>query len=55
MAQKIFLSYRRDDSSGYTELLHHRLSKHYGELAVFRDVHAIHTAERFQDAIRDTG
>ena len=49
--RKIFLSYRRDDSSGHTELLFSRLASHYGQGAVFRDVHAIHPMDRFREVI----
>ena len=52
MAKKIFLSYRRDDSSGYTELLFSKLAGHYGQPAVFRDIHAIHPADRFREVIQ---
>jgi hypothetical protein len=48
---KIFLSYRRDDSSGYTELLYTRLSKHFGPKVVFRDVHVIRPMEPYQKVI----
>jgi TIR domain len=48
---RIFLSYRRDDSSGHTELLYSRLAGYYGRAAVFRDVHAIQPMDRFREAI----
>jgi hypothetical protein len=48
---RIFLSYRRDDSSGHTELLYSRLAGYYGRSAVFRDVHAVQPMERFREAI----
>lgn len=48
---KIFLSYRRDDSSGYTELLFNRLARHYGAERVFRDVHAIRPMDPFRAVI----
>ncbi|HTX48469.1 MAG TPA: TIR domain-containing protein [Caulobacteraceae bacterium] len=48
---RIFLSYRREDSGGYTEMLFDRLAGHYGRPAVFRDVHGIAPTERYQDVI----
>ena len=50
--KKIFLSYRRDDSSGYTELLFSRLAAYFGRSAVFRDVHSIHPSDRFREVIQ---
>ena len=38
---KIFLSYRRDDSSGYAGRLYDRLRTHFGSEQVFMDVDAI--------------
>jgi len=59
MRKKVFLSYRRDDSSGYTQRLHDELSRHYGPTAVFIDVHKIRPLDRFKDvidhAIKETG
>jgi hypothetical protein len=52
MTKKIFLSYRRDDSSGYTGLLYSRLTGHYGPSAVFRDIHSIHPLDRFREVIQ---
>jgi TIR domain len=54
MANKIFLSYRRDDSSGYTGLLFNRLAIHYGKAAVFRDVHSIHPLDSFRVVIEQS-
>ena len=51
MANKIFLSYRRDDSSGYTALLHQRLTNHYGPATIFQDVHSIAPMDRFREVI----
>lgn len=50
-ATRIFLSYRRDDSAGYTELLFTRLASHYGAEAVFRDVHSVAPMGRFRESI----
>jgi hypothetical protein len=54
VANKIFLSYRRDDSSGYTALLHQRLTNHYGPAAVFQDVHSIAPMDRFREVIEQS-
>src|SRR5579862_9825632 len=48
---RIFLSYRRDDGSGYAELLFDKLAGRYGRAAVFRDVHKIRPSDDFQLAI----
>ncbi len=53
MAKKIFLSYRRDDSSGCAELLYSRLTGHYGPSTVFRDIHALHPLDRFHEVIQE--
>src|SRR5208282_80799 len=44
--------YRRDDSSGHTELLHSRLKEYFGEVAVFRDVHSIQPMDEFPAEIQ---
>jgi TIR domain len=49
---RIFLSYRRDDSSGHTELLYIRLAGYFGQAKVFRDVHDIQPMELFRDRIQ---
>jgi hypothetical protein len=46
---KIFLSYRRDDSSGYTELVFEGLAGYFGKPAIFRDVHVIQPMDRFRE------
>jgi hypothetical protein len=51
MRKKVFLSYRRDDSSGYTQRLHDELSRHYGPTAVFIDVDKIRPHDRLKDVI----
>ena len=38
MAQRIFISYRRDDSSGYAGRLQGDLSRRYSDEHVFRDI-----------------
>jgi hypothetical protein len=45
---KIFLSYRRDDSSGHTGHLYSRLADYYGPSSVFYDVKGIRPAEEFR-------
>jgi hypothetical protein len=52
--KKIFLSYRRDDSSGYTSLLYDWLTDHYGPTTVFCDVHSIEPMTRFREEIRQS-
>src|SRR5689334_11614357 len=59
MPKKIFVSYRRDDSSGYAQHLHNDLARYYGGDALFIDVQRIHPIDRFREiitaAIRQTG
>jgi hypothetical protein len=52
MAKKIFLSYRRTDSSGHTELLFDRLGGFYGAASIFRDTHEIRPLDRFREIIQ---
>jgi len=40
-AARIFISYRRDDSSGWVQGLHDRLAEHFGEQVVFMDLNDI--------------
>jgi TIR domain len=49
----VFLSYRRDDSGGYTELLFARLTARYGRDTIFRDVHVIVPGDQFREVIRE--
>jgi hypothetical protein len=49
----IFMSYRRDDTSGYGGRLYERLARHYGPDRVFRDVDAIRPGTDFVDAIHE--
>lgn len=49
----IFISYRRDDSSGYSGRIYDRLAQHFGEDAVFRDLDDIKPGDDFVRAIRD--
>lgn len=47
MSEKIFISYRRDDSPAYAGWLFDRLSSHFGRDNVFRDVDAIEPGRDF--------
>jgi hypothetical protein len=49
----IFISYRRDDSAGHSGRIHDRLSIHFGEDRVFRDVEDIGVGDDFVDVIHD--
>lgn len=51
---RIFLSYRRDDSRAFTGRICDRLTQHFGEEAVFRDVDSIPIGLDFRDKIRET-
>ncbi|NMG75427.1 ankyrin repeat domain-containing protein [Aromatoleum diolicum] len=48
----IFISYRRDDTSGHAGRVFDRLSRHFGADRVYRDVDSIGAGEDFADAIR---
>jgi hypothetical protein len=50
---EIFLSYRRDDSSGYSGRLYDRLRDHFGPNHVFRDVEALAPGVDFVAAIEE--
>lgn len=47
----IFISYRRDDSSGYAGRLFDRLSAHFGRANVFMDIEALEPGADFVDGI----
>ncbi|MEN8175825.1 MAG: TIR domain-containing protein [Pseudomonadota bacterium] len=47
----IFISYRREDSSGFSGRLFDRLSAHFGRSHVFMDIEALRGGEDFVDAI----
>jgi hypothetical protein len=47
----IFISYRREDSAGYTGRLYDRLATHFGADRVFMDVEGIEPGVDFVDAI----
>jgi hypothetical protein len=49
--QLIFISYRRQDTSGYAGWLHDRLAERFGKAQVFRDVASIELGLDFSEAI----
>jgi hypothetical protein len=49
--RKIFLSYRRDDTSGHVGRLRDRLTQRYGESAVFWDIEGVEPTRRYRDEI----
>lgn len=51
---RIFISYRRDDSSGYATSIYQSLAGRFGEDQVFMDVDGIVPGERFGDRIDET-
>ncbi len=48
---KIFLSYRREDSSGYAGRLYDHLREEFGSDSLFRDVNTLQPGDDFVDAI----
>ena len=50
---RIFLSYRRDDSSGYAGRLYDRLCQHFGRDNLFMDIDTISPGSDFVEAIKD--
>jgi tetratricopeptide (TPR) repeat protein len=48
---KIFISYRRDDSSGYVGHLREKLGQHFGDQEIFRDIDTIEPGQDFSEAI----
>lgn len=49
----IFISYRRDDSSGYAGRLFHDLARHFGPDRVFMDIDTLQPGVDFVDALND--
>jgi hypothetical protein len=49
----IFVSYRRDDSSGYATLLYDQLASRYGEQNVFMDVDSLEPGKDYGASIHD--
>jgi hypothetical protein len=52
MAHKIFISYRRDDSSGYAVGLYDRLTRHFRRDQIFMDISAIEPGADFVEDIK---
>jgi hypothetical protein len=52
--QRIFLSYRRDDSSGYAVHLYEDLAERFGAENVFMDIDSLAPGVDFVDAIQET-
>jgi peptidoglycan hydrolase-like protein with peptidoglycan-binding domain len=52
MATRIFISYRRGDTSGYAGRLDDRLTAHFGRNQVFRDIDTIKPGTDFTEVIR---
>lgn len=50
---KIFINYRRDDSSGYAGRLYDRLADHFGKDHVFMDIDQIEPGEDFIEVIHE--
>src|ERR1700736_6285006 len=51
---RVFISYRREESSGYAGRLFDHLQEHFGEEQVFMDVDRIQPGEDFKEAIEKT-
>ena len=51
MAQKLFISYRRDDSAGYSGGVHDRLQREFGPDLLFMDVDSIPLGTNFVKVI----
>lgn len=49
----LFISYRRDDSSGYAINLYDRLANRFGHDRVFMDIDHIQPGEDFHDVIHE--
>lgn len=50
---KIFISYRRDDSGGYTGRLFDHLRAHFGKRDIFRDIDTIRPGDDFTKAVEN--
>lgn len=53
MKSNIFISYRREDSSGYAGRLWDRLASHFGKEHVFMDIDAIQPGTDFSEVIEE--
>ena len=49
VSNRVFVSYRRDDSADITGRIHDRLSAHFGSCGVFRDVDSISVGRDFRE------
>ena len=49
--KKIFINYRKEDSSGYSLALYNELLKWYDKHTIFKDFHNIEPGEDFEEAI----
>ena len=50
-AKGMFISYRRDESAGYTGRIADRFTEHFGKDRVFRDIDSIEPGLDFAEAI----
>ena len=50
---KIFINYRRDDTSGYAGRIYDRLAKHFGEDQIFMDIEHIGPGADFVEVINE--
>ncbi len=50
-AKKIFINYRKEDSSGYSLALYHELIKWYDKKIIFKDFNNIDPGEDFEESI----
>ncbi len=50
---RIFISYRRDDSSGHAGRLYDHLTGHFGQGQVFMDVDAIQPGVHFVEVVQE--
>ena len=54
MLPKVFLSYRREDSTAYAIAMHDRFTRRWGEHRVFWDIDSIRPGDDFGSAIDET-
>jgi hypothetical protein len=54
MADKIFISYRRDDSKADARSIYQRLERAFGESRLFMDVDTIESGENFRDVLNSS-
>jgi TIR domain len=51
---RVFISYRRDDTSVHADRIHARLQRHYGMASAFIDRVSIHPGEDFVSKVDET-